>query len=173
MNLMRLTSNLLFIFCIIISLVSCNAGLEPNNSHSPIGKTYLSGTITYKGGKDNWKFAKDSIVSIRVVAFKHYPDSSGILNDILSGNAFFTTESLPFFVDSSSYSIEIAALRVELLYIGVAQQYGADLTKQQRVIGLYTLSGDNTKPSSITVEKDKINRADIFVDFENLPPQPF
>ncbi len=170
---MSLTYNLLFIFSIIIGLASCNAGLEPNNSHSPIGKTYLSGTVTYKGGKDNWKFAKDSIVAIRVVAFKNLPDSSGILNDILAGNAFFTPESLPFFVDSSSYSIEITTLPVDIRYIGVAQQYGIDLTKKQRVIGIYTLSGDNTKPSSITVEKNKINRADIFVDFENLPPQPF
>lgn len=173
MILMRLTSITPLIFIIFLILASCNGGLEPNNSHSPDGKTYLTGTITYKGGKDNWNFMKDSVVSIRVVAFKRYPDSSGIITDILTGNAFFTLESLPFYVDSSPYSIEIKELPVDLVYIGVAQQYGSDITKQQRVIGVYSLSGDNTKPSLITVEKGKINRADITVDFQNLPPQPF
>ncbi len=172
---MRIYSTIaaVFVGSMLLLIVSCNEGLEPNNSHSPIGKTYLTGTLRYKDGKDNWKFAKDSIVSIRVVAFKHYPDSSGILRDILSGNAFFTPNSLPFFVDSSFYSIEIPELPVEIVYIGVAQQYGGDITKQQRVIGVYSITGDNTKPSSLTIEKDKINRADISIDFENLPPQPF
>ncbi len=170
---MRLTTTTFFVCIVSLIIASCSGGLEPNNSHSPDGKTYLTGTITYKGGKDNWKFMQDSVVSIRVVAFKRYPDSSGIISDILTGNAFFTLESLPFFVDSSSYSIEIKELPVDLVYIGAAQQYGADITKQQRVIGVYSLSGDNTKPSPITVEKGKTNRADITVDFQNLPPQPF
>lgn len=171
MIIMKLHTYLLIVSLLIFT--SCNGGLEPNNTHSPIGKTYLTGIITYKGGKANWKFAQDSVVAIRVVAFKHYPDSSGILKDILTGNAFFTPTSLAFNVDSSLYSIEIPELPVEIVYIGVAQQYGADLTKQQRVIGVYSITGDNTKPSSIIIERDKLNRADIIVDFENLPPQPF
>lgn len=174
---MRLLAGKLFALAILLCMTACGGGLEPNNTHIPENKTYLTGTIRYKGGKESWKFAQDSLAFIRVVGFKTFPDSAGIIRDILAGKVFFTpksiTESLPLYVDSCTYSIEFTDVPVELVYIAVAQQYGADLAKQQRVIGIYSLTGDNTKPSSIVVEKGKSNRADIEVDFQNLPPQPF
>lgn len=176
-DIMLTFSNALCLFLIVIQLNACQEGLAPNNTHNPDNKTYLTGTIRYKGGLSNWKYAKDSLTAIRVVAFKTIPDSAGILKDILAGNVFVSPknigESLPINVDSSMYSIEFSDVPVNLLYIAVAQQYGADLTKQQRVIGLYTLTKDLTKPSSIFVEKGKNNNADIEVDFQNIPPQPF
>ncbi len=161
----------------LLGITACNGGLEPNNSHIPENKTYLTGTIRYKGGVANWNYAKDSVAFIRVVGFKTYPDSAGIIRDILAGNVYIApktiNETLPLFVDSCTYSLEFTDVPVNLVYIAVAQQYGSDLTKQQRVIGIHSQNGDNTKPSSVLVEKGKINRADIDVDFQNLPPQPF
>lgn len=167
----------LYLLCTLFTICACGEGLAPNNSHIPENKTYLTGTIHYKGGKESWKNVQDSLAFIRVVGFKTYPDSAGIIRDILAGNVYITpkviTESLPFNVDSSTYSLEFTDVPVNILYLAAVQQYGADLTKQQRVIGIYTLTGDNTKPSSILVEKGKQNKADIEVDFLQLPPQPF
>jgi hypothetical protein len=162
---------------LLLLMYGCGEGLAPNNTQSPENKTYLTGTIRYVGGKDGWQYVQDSLAHIRVVGFKTYPDSAGIIRDILAGNVYITpkviTETLPFNVDSSTYSLEFTDVPVTLLYLAAVQQYGADLTKQQRVIGIYSLTGDPTKPSSIVVEKGKLNRADIDVDFRNLPPQPF
>ncbi|MBK9246874.1 MAG: hypothetical protein IPM69_01865 [Ignavibacteria bacterium] len=162
---------------IILFSVGCSQGLEPNFTHNPDNKTYLTGTIYYKNGKENWKFAQDSLAYIRVVGFKTYPDSAGIIKDILAGNVFITpkniAESLPMHVDSSLYSMEFTEVPINVVYLAVVQQYGLDLTKQQRVIGVFSLTLDNSNPSAILIEKGKQNRANIFVDFENLPPQPF
>ena len=56
----------------LLGITACNGGLEPNNSHIPENKTYLTGTIRYKGGVANWNYAKDSVAFIRVVGFKTY-----------------------------------------------------------------------------------------------------
>ena len=58
-------------------------------------------------------------------------------------------------------------------YIVVTKQADSVLITNQKVIGVYTQTGDKTKPSSFFIEKGKINYVDIFVDFNNLPPQPF
>jgi hypothetical protein len=146
----------------------CNEGLAPKQASQ---KSYLNGTLIFKGGKDPWP--QDSVIAVRVAAFKNYPfsGSSGIMQEILNGNAYFTPESLPLFVDSASFSIEITSPPVLLKYIGAALQLDSNIL-DQRVIGVYTESGDNTHPSTIFVEEGKTYDIRIMIDFNKLPPQP-
>lgn len=158
------------LFVVIISIffvISCDGGLEPLPLNQ---KTILSGTINYIKGKDHWPL-QDSVLAIRVAAFKKLPDSS-IIGEIISGNAYFTQESLPLNVDSSNFSFEIKDAPVNLAYIAVVQQFDSLITSQ-KVIGIYTVTGDKTKPSQLSVEKGKTFSIKIDVDFDNLPPMPF
>lgn len=160
---------LLFIYLILI-LSSCDMGLAPKE---PAKKAYISGEISYKGGIDKWP-SPDSILEIRLVAFKNYPlsDSSSILRELTDGNAYFTPDTLPRFVEKSDYYLEINDPPVVLKYIAVAQRYGNLF--QWRVIGVYTETGDNTKPTTLIVNSgDSLKNINIEVDFLNLPPQPF
>jgi len=159
---------LLGIFLILPILYSCQEGLEPPPTED---RSYIGGKITFIGGNDSWPSA-DSVHAVRVVAFKDYPPKD-ILTELLTGNAYFTMESLPFFVDTASFSIEIPETPVVFEYIAVALQYTNELTSQL-AIGVYTLSGDKLQPSPVELNKgQRITNIDIEVDFNDLPPQPF
>ncbi len=156
---------LIFVLTLFI-ISSCDEGLAPP---PPVKKASISGTITYISGKDKWP-PKDSVLDIRVVAFKNEPPKD-ILGEVTSGNAFFTG-SLPSFTDTSSYFLEFIEPPLTIKYLVAAQQYGSIF--DWRVIGVWTLNGDNTKPSSINIEPGKnYKNINIKVDFEHLPPQPF
>lgn len=154
---------LLFIFGIL--LISCEGGLKPE----PEGKSYLKGEIIYKDGNKNWP-TSDSLFDLRVVAFKNFPPSD-VFQEVLSGSAYFTNDSLPYYVDKTDFILEISDSPVELKYIAIAQQYGGIL--EWKAIGVYTESGDNTKHSSVFIDKGETKVIQILVDFNNLPPQPF
>jgi hypothetical protein len=51
--------------------------------------------------------------------------------------------------------------------------FGSDASSDWRVIGIYSKPNNDTIPNSIYVEKGKIYEADIKVDLNHLPPQPF
>lgn len=152
------------ILTILLSmLVSCDGGLEP----TPIAsKAYIKGRIHYKG---NWS-PKDSIFDLRAIAFKNFPPAN-LLTEIMSGQAYFLQDSLPYYVDSSDFILEIPDPPVTLKYIAIAQRYG-DLFSW-RAVGVYTISGNQTENASINVEAGKTYNIDINVDFNNMPPQPF
>ncbi len=154
----------------LILLVSCDEGLNPGTNRNIATRAFLTGNIYFVDGKEGWP-PTDSVFAVRVVAFKNYPPTD-IINEILSGNAFFTFNSLPLFVDSAFFSIEIKDTPVELKYIVVAQQYSDTITAQ-RAIGVYTETGDKTRPSSIKLFPGDSIFIKIEVDFSNLPPQPF
>lgn len=161
---MRVFLPIIIIFLLVLN--SCNEGLAPP---PPIAKSYIKGMITYKGGKPKWPPA-DSVKDIRVVAFKNYPPAN-IIAELTSGNAFYS-ESLPKFTDTTSYILEFAKPPVYVKYLVVAQNTGTIM--DWRAIGVYTLSGDQTKPDSIYVKEGMIYKdININVDFDNLPPQPF
>jgi len=147
-------------------IVSCNGGLAP----PPISdKSYIGGIITYVNGKNEWPPA-DSVIDIRVAAFKVYPPKD-IITEITGGNAYFSVP-LDMFVNSDTFNLEIPNPPEEIKYIVVAQQYGTIF--EWRAIGVWTLTGDASKPSSILIEPGKSYLdLDINVDFKNLPPQPF
>ncbi len=159
---------IIMILYLTLSLISCDGGLAPKAESE---KSFLTGTVVYKHGKSKWPPA-DSILAVRAAAFKKYPDSTGILNDIISGNAYFTLNSMPLFVDSSSFFFEIAEVPTELIYIAVVQQYDSLLTSQ-RVIGLYNVSNEKHTPSRLYIEPGKTYHITIEVDFDDLPPMPF
>lgn len=143
----------------------CNEGLAPTELSD---KTTINGIVIYKNGISDWPPA-DSIKDLRVAAFKNYPPNN-IISEIISKNAYFT-ETMPFNVSSSTFSLDIADAPAEIKYIAIAQNFGELL--DWRVLGVYTLSGDNSQPTPISVKKGKTYNIDINVDFKNLPPQPF
>lgn len=152
----------------LILIASCQEGLQPPPAEQ---KSFIGGQITFVGGSDNWP-SDDSVLAVRVVAFKDYPPKD-IMTELLSGNAYFTMESLPLFVDTASFSIEIPETPVVFEYIAVALQYTEELTSQL-AIGVYTLSGNKSEPSPVQLQTgEKRNDIDIEVDFDDLPPQPF
>lgn len=158
--------------CILGMVSSCDSGLDPiaaQQAHKALPS--ISGTITYKGGVATWPPA-DSVKDIRVVAFTRYPPPD-ILAEVLSQKAYFTNQ-LPSPADSTSYTISFPAPSPQrLAAVVVAQQYGPDIQKHWRVIGIYSLTGNN-QPSSIDFSTTTAQQhVDITVDFANLPPQPF
>ncbi len=163
-----MTKIILIIFFLLIPILeSCDGGLAPPPESD---KAFLNGTIRFVNGKDNWP-VKDSVIAIRAAAFKKMPDQDIILS-ILNGDAYFTGESLPLFVDSVNFNFEIKDAPIELVYIVAVQQYSADILSQ-RVIGVYTLSGNKNQASSIMIENGKEYNITIDVDFNDLPPMPF
>ncbi|MFC2130493.1 hypothetical protein ACFLSQ_03585 [Bacteroidota bacterium] len=166
--------NIYNIFTVILFFVtiSCQDGLAPKNTEDIQTKSYISGMIKYVGGINRFPDSS-KVFGIYVVAFKEYPkDSSGIIAEILKGNAFLKFESQPYPVDSSEFSIEFSEPPVNIEYIVVAMQTDSSI-ESQMAIGVFTETGDNTKPTEILIEKGKTYYIDITVDFDNLPPQPF
>lgn len=170
---MKIFSSCFIVVFLAIFGVSCDGGLDPTQAAvQSSANARISGTITYLGGISSWPSA-DSLMSIRVVAFKKYP-SENIGTELLNGNAIYTPETLSFRVASQEYTLDIANPPVEFNYIVVAQQYGADDAKDWRAIGIFTRTGDVNVPSPVKVEMGRVyNDIDIFVDFSNLPPDPF
>jgi len=158
-------NNLYKYIILLLLFISCSEGLKVEI----IEDSYIRGVIYYKGGQSNWP---DSVVAVRIGAFKT-DDPSSFQNELLNGNVYVDFNSLPLFVDSTSFELLISDPPVELKYIAVALQSNNDIFNQ-KIIGIYSIDGDKTKPSSIYIEKGKsINNLTIEVDFNDLPPQPF
>jgi hypothetical protein len=156
------------IFFLIIFIYECDHGLEPpTGSTSDI--TGISGLISY----NNWP-AADSLFELRLVVFKNYPPTN-IVAELLNQQAFvypaLADSSLPYFVDTTSFILELTADTYE--YIVIAQQYGPDLYVDWRVVGQYDTDLDPL-PSSVTVENGKLlENINVNVDFANPPNQVF
>jgi len=153
-----------------ILLFACQEGLVPDSSDKTIVKTILSGKITYVGGLE--KFPDSSkCFGIYVAAFKFLPkDTSGIMSEILAGNVYLKFESQPYPVESSLFEIEIPDAPMNLEYIVVSMKVDSAKIDAQIPIGVYTATGDNTKPTAIYMNKGDSTFINIIVDFDNLPP---
>jgi hypothetical protein len=147
----------------LLILASCDSGLKPQ----PENTSYVYGKIKYVNSTDNWP-PIDSLKDLRVVAFKHFPPDN-LIQEVLSGQAYYTNSTLPFFVDSTNFVLEIKDAPVELKYIAVAQQFGGII--DWLVVGIYSDNNDSAK--HLFVEKGKVYHIQINVDFKNLPKQPF
>jgi hypothetical protein len=161
----KITSIILFF--IFLFFISCDGGLKPPE------RSFIKGKIIYLGGKENWP-PQDSVFGVRVFAFKKLPkDTSDILQEILGGNAVFDYQSLPLFVDSTDFYLEMPETPIDLEYIAVALQYASAPTSQ-KVISVYSESGNPAAYSGISLKSGE-SRENIrfLVDFNNLPPQPF
>ncbi len=142
---------------------ACDGGLSPRD---PDAKSFLKGKIVFLN-----HLPTDSVKAIRAAAFKKIPDSS-IINDVLAGNAYFNFESLSLGQDTVDFSFEIVDAPVKLFYIAAVMQYDTSLFSQ-RVVGVYTESGDKNKHSSLTIERGRTYNIKIEVDYNNLPPNQF
>ena len=157
----------LIIIILIAIMNSCDHGLAP-----PEKRTGISGVIRY----NNWPPA-DSLIDLRLVIFDNYPPGD-IFFEITSGRAVvyppLGPRSLPFYVDSTEFFVNIAPGHYE--YVVVAQQYGENLTSDWRAVGQYdtTGSGRDSIPTPIDVLDNSIlENIQINADFKNKPPQPF
>jgi len=153
--------------------ISCQEGLKPEAYEEIPTTSALAGVVEFLGGKE--KFPDSSkVFGVHVAAFKKFPkDSSGILPEILKGNVYVNLTSYSYPADSIEFSIDIKDAPVNLEYIVVSMQTVKDTVNSQRVIGVYTLSGDNTQPSQLMIDRAKKYFIRIKVDWDNLPPQPF
>lgn len=157
----------LLILCILLLAASCDKGLAPVEE----GEAFLSGKIIYTAGKEGWPQA-DSVHGIRIVAFREFP-SSDIINEVVGGNAVFQLGSLPFFEDSTEFRIRVEKAPVTFKYIVVAHQYKDSITSQ-RVVSVYNLENDpSAPPSSLHLKAGDTSDIRLYVDWNNIPPQPF
>ncbi len=142
----------------------CTGGLDPTQLPR---EAFLRGRVIFRG---TWPPA-DSVLDLRVVAFQHYPPRN-VFEEIVSGRAVFSKERLPFNVEWAPYELTVEQPPVVFRYIIVAQQYGPDLFRHWRVVGVY--GRDSSQPDSLWVEPGEVYPGvDIVVDFDHLPPQPF
>jgi len=158
------------VLILVLLLSSCHEGLSPSDNDNLPNTAILEGTVFFKGGAAEWP-PEDSVKAVRIVAFKNFPPKD-VIQEILLGNAYFTLSSLPLFGDSANFSINITGTPVLLNYIAAAQQYTDSITAQ-RVIGVYSETQDNLNPSIISIDGGKTYKIKIYVDWNNLPPQPF
>lgn len=157
----------ILLFIAFLFLISCDGGLKPE----PDATSYLKGTVRFVDDNENW-ISRDSIFDLRVVAFKNFPPQD-ILQEVLTGNAYFTLDSLPYYVNEATFSIEISDAPVTIEYVAVALQYGENISTDWLAVGVYTESGDKTQNSSVQLGKGETKEIVIDVDFNDLPPQPF
>ncbi len=154
------------ILLMLLLLAGCGEGLSPNDAAEMPG---FGGTIRIVSA---WPPA-DSVKDLRVVAFRNYPPQNLVL-EVTQGTAVYTDSSLATFRPQIDYAIRRSTVTGAFQYIVVAQQYGSNLFADWRVVGVYSLTGDKTRPGAITIPQGKfLQGIDIPVDFYNLPPQPF
>jgi hypothetical protein len=148
----------------VLAVASCDHGLTPVE---PQGAGF--------GGKLTVISAfppSDSLLDFRVVAFRNYPPKD-ILLELLSGNAVFS-DTLSMTKKEQTYTLLNSGLKGAFSYVVVAQRYGPALDSNWHAVGVYTITGDVTKPSPIDLKGGIfVSGVDITIDFYNLPPQPF
>jgi hypothetical protein len=154
---------LLLAYLSIIVLTSCQSGLNPELQKD----SKVRGKLIFISSRDTFP-PTDSIKDMRVVGFKTYPPTN-VVADVLTGNAYFTDRTLDYSKDTVDFEITIPVPPVELQYIVAGYQYGSIL--EWRVIGVYHKGTDSI--TSLKTEKGKNYEIEIFVDWKNLPPQPF
>lgn len=114
----------------------------------------------------------DSLFDLRVVAFLNYPPGD-IIEEVTNERAIIS-ETLSFNKDTLHYRMNTGDLSASFQYIAVVQRYGENIFDNWRAVGVYTLSGDPTLPSSIVLNGSVyIPDIHIGINFYDLPPQPF
>lgn len=155
---------------ILLLLSRCDNGLDPNQAANNIASTPgFGGIVRIVSALP----PPDSLRDLRVVAFRNYPPKDIVL-EVATKQAVFTDSTLNFKDKIISYKIQQAEVTGEFKYVVVAQQYGTNILTDWRVVGVYTITSDVTKPASINIPAGTfLNNINMDVDFYNLPPQPF
>lgn len=157
--------------CTMLAL-SCEPGLSPPPDVEP----GFGGTVYFE--RSTWPHP-DSLNNLWIFASQIYPlDSVTIFSGLFSiPPAIFLhpgfTTSLPFFVDSLSYSFPLPPGNYR--YIGVLQQFREEISiRSLRVVGIYGAGSSPQQPLEVRVNEFQfLQGIDIRVNFHNLPPQPF
>jgi hypothetical protein len=146
---------LLFFFC------SCDKGLAP-----PVPNPTISGSIHFIGTP------KDSVLNLLVVAVQAQPPYQ--VSYLLAGAFAGTIKAFSLFTTSfhdTTYSIAISA-DTAYHYLGVAQQYGSDYTKDWHAVGFAHDAKDSALVFLLKPGEQKTG-IDLVVNFDSLPRQPF
>ena len=148
---------------LVFFAASCDHGLSPE-----MGRVGFDGTVT----EISPEAPGDSLFNLRVVAVRTFPPGE-ILAEYLNGTLIFS-DALILHEQQQTYRIEATELKGSFEYVAVAQQYGPNPFEDWRVVGVYSVSGNSSLPSTVDVGSGTYLRGiDIRVDFLNLPPQPF
>lgn len=148
---------------ILICFASCDHGLAPVSVSVP--QSGIRGFVYFS----HWPPA-DSVVDLRLAALGN-PPSSNLINEVLQGKAKFTISLTPYGADSIAYTLILSPGKY--VYVGVAQQFGPNIEQDWRVVGVYHAVGESVNPDSVTVPADSVvNGINVYVDFNNIPPQP-
>jgi len=149
------------VFLLLFFLCGCDKGLAP-----PPPAPTISGSIHFIGTP------KDSVQTLLVVAVQAPPpyDVSYLLTGALAGTIKAFSLSTTSFHDTT-YSIAVSA-DTAYRYLGVAQKYGYDVTKDWHALGFAHDANDSAlvyllKPG------DQMTGVDLIVNFDSLPRQPF
>ena len=169
-RMLRSRINWIFLIPTLFLLSRCDPGLDPNEAANNIASTPgFGGIVRIVSALP----PTDSLRDLRVVAFRNYPPKDIVL-EVATKQAVFTDSTLNFKDKIISYKIQQAEVIGEFKYVVVAQQYGANILTDWRVVAVYTITSDITKPASINIPAGIfLNNINMDVDFYNLPPQPF
>ena len=151
---------LLLVSAIFLLLTGCEGGLEPPPPEpEPTGA--ISGTVIYTG---EWPPSSE----FRELIFVPLPftptDFSQVLGEFIRGT-LRSSDRLQTFVDSEEFFVGELENGVYVYNI-IANQFGSDIFKDWRPLGVYKENG-----GLITINGDTVE-VTIFVDFDNLPPFP-
>jgi len=167
---MRNIFTILFIGCLTLLITGCDKGIEPASAE-PTG---FSGTVTFKG---DWPAG---ITRTHLVVFNHLLQSSADFSQLnisfVSNPIQYGSNSYSFNSLNDSFTSIFQVIPGDYRYIAVAQSTTPDLSFDRKdwvVVGVYTTSGDQSKPGIMTIRDGVITPGiDINVDFNNPPPQP-
>ncbi|MBW7888657.1 MAG: hypothetical protein H3C35_09905 [Bacteroidetes bacterium] len=162
-------SVLVYAVCVIV-IWGCDQGLQPAEITSPgfKGKIISLSSIP----------PADSLLDLRVAAVPYDPTDSSIA--AIFRDIFSVPQVIPFtprtvVLDSlRQASYELSTDERKYVYVAVVQQYGDSIFVNWRVVGIYGYTKAHPSPLPVVVEKGRMRSdIDIYVDFYDMPPQPF
>jgi hypothetical protein len=167
---------LFLLVCAIVAL-SCDGGLSPTAPPKP----GISGTVYFaKGTWPGTPSSPDSLYNLWIFASQvDSLDSARVFNGLFSSPPTIYlypsfASNLPLYVDSVQFDFDLPVGPYK--YIGVIQHVTPDYTSIRglRVVGFAVDPADTTKPLQVVVRDGVVTSGiAVYVDFHNLPPQPF
>ncbi len=159
----------LLIVLLLFTIISCDHGLAPPPKEKI--EQGISGTIYYRGA------LPDSLLTHRLIASKVFRKFSS-MDEIIS--LVLWTDSIqihPAITYPSLALTKIDSIHFKFVlppelykYIAVVQQHGS----KWKIVGVYSSDSMRVTPDTVIVETGKfVENVNIYVDYDNLPPQPF
>ncbi len=157
-------------FSFLVVLPGCDHGLEPTRPVQP----GFQGTISFRG---TWPA---DTLEMRLIAsqvwrpFNSFSDIIALLVNTDSVKVYPppSDNGLPMGRDSLVYNFTVPPSTYR--YVALALRFGTNYFADWRIIGVYDGMNGSQIPAELVVPADRIvSGADILVDFNNPPPQPF